>query len=96
VFISLFLAYRYYVQASAVGAQGFKFAGMSADMLLKVNEYALGLRDGSIELPPQPTELIKENRRLKDELHIMFTKLQNYEVTNMIFKCFTLRVLVLA
>ena len=66
-------------QAASVGEQGFKYAGMSAEMLLKVNEFATGLRDGVIELQPPPSELLKENRRLKDELQTMFAKLQNYE-----------------
>lgn len=42
----------------SVGEQGFKFAGMSAEMLMKVNEFASNLRDGVIELQPQPSEVM--------------------------------------
>lgn len=43
----------------SLGEQGFKFAGMSAEMLMKVNEFASNLRDGAIELQPQPSEVMR-------------------------------------
>jgi hypothetical protein len=66
-------------QAAAVGEQGFQFAGMSAEMIMRVNEFAAGLREGAVEMPPQPSDLMKDNRRLRDELQVMQIKLQNYE-----------------
>lgn len=56
-------------QAGALGEQGFRFAGMDAEMLVRVNEFASALREGR-EVPAEPraSELLKENRRLREEL----------------------------
>lgn len=68
-------------QAGSVGEQGFKFQSMSADQLVKVNEFAISLRDGKLDLPlnDRSAELLAENRKLKDEAKIMTLKLEKYE-----------------
>lgn len=68
-------------QAGSIGEQGFKFQGMSADMLVKVNEFATSLREGNVELPlnDRSAELLAENRKLKDEIQIFSAKVERYE-----------------
>ncbi|CAM9286438.1 unnamed protein product, partial [Ectocarpus fasciculatus] len=68
-------------QAGSVGEQGFKFQGMSPDMLVKVNEFASSLREGKVDLPldNRSAELLADNRKLKDELKIMSLKNEKFE-----------------
>ena len=68
-------------QVGAIGEQGFKFQGMTADMLMKVNEFAVNLRDGNIELPvdDRSSSLLKENKRLRDDIKSLDLKIDRYE-----------------
>jgi hypothetical protein len=64
-----------------VGEQGFKYAGMDSEMLIKINEFAMNLKKGSLELPlnDQSIILLKELKLLKDDKKIMMLKLERYE-----------------
>lgn len=68
--------------AGLIGEQGFKYAGMSADQLMHVNEFAANLRDGKLDLPlnDRSHELLKENKKLKDELNARKLTLERYEL----------------
>ena len=68
-------------QAGVIGEQGFKFQGMGSDMLLLVNEFATNLREGKVDLPlnDRSAELLKENRKLKDEEKAMKLRIERYE-----------------
>lgn len=68
-------------QAASIGEQGFKYAGMTPDMLLQVNDFAANLREGKIELPlnDRSQVLLKENRTLKADAEAMKLKLERYE-----------------
>jgi len=68
-------------QAGSIGEQGFKYAGMSPDMLIKVNEFAANLRDGKLELPvdDRSSELLKANKRLRDEIRGLNLQIERYE-----------------
>jgi len=68
-------------QAGAVGEQGFKFTGLSADQLVKINEYAMNLRDGVNEPPREqrPIELLKENAKLKEDVKMLGLMMERYE-----------------
>lgn len=68
-------------QAGLIGEQGFKFQGMDSAMLVSVNEFASNLREGKIELPlnDRSAELLKENRRLRDEQKAMNLRIERYE-----------------
>jgi len=68
-------------QAGSIGEQGFKFAGMTPEQLVKVNEFAAGLREGKIELPvdDRSAKLLKENKRLREEREGLQMQLQGYE-----------------
>ena len=68
-------------QAGLIGEQGFKFQGMDAESLVIVNEFASNLREGKLDLPlnDRSVELLKENRRLKDEQKAMNLRLERYE-----------------
>jgi len=68
-------------QIGAVGEEGFKYAGMSPDMILKVNEFAASLRDGKIELPldDRSKELLDENRDLRHECKVLKLTVERYE-----------------
>ena len=69
-------------QAGAVGEQGFKYAGLTADQLVKVNMFATNLRDGSIELPvdDRSAKLLRENHRLREEVDILRTSRVNSDM----------------
>jgi hypothetical protein len=49
---------------------GFKFPGLTPDLLIKINDFAINLRDGKLELPldDRSKELLKENQQLKTEM----------------------------
>lgn len=68
-------------QAGSIGEQGFKYAGMSPDMLIKVNEFAANLRDGNMQLPvdDRSSELLKANKRLRDEIRGLNLQIERYE-----------------
>jgi hypothetical protein len=68
-------------QAGVLGAAGFKYAGMDAEMLVRVNEFAAALREGRDLIPTadRPSELLRENRRLKEEARVFQTKLELFE-----------------
>ena len=68
-------------QAGMIGEQGFKFQGMNSAMLVTVNEFASNLREGKVDLPlnDRSAELLKENRRLKDEQKAMNLRIERYE-----------------
>ena len=68
-------------QAGVIGEQGFRFQGMGSDMLLLVNEFATNLREGKVDLPlnDRSAELLKENRKLKDEEKAMKLRIERYE-----------------
>jgi hypothetical protein len=68
-------------QAGAIGEQGFKYQGMSPEMLVKVNEFATNLREGRVELPldDRSAELLKENKKLKEDLKLITLKAEKYE-----------------
>ena len=68
-------------QAGMIGEQGFKFQGMSSEMLVSVNEFASNLREGKVSLPlnDRSAELLKENRRLKEEERTMKLLIERYE-----------------
>jgi hypothetical protein len=68
-------------QAGLIGEQGFKFQGMNSAMLVTVNEFASNLREGKVELPlnDRSAELLKENRRLRDEQKAMNLRVERYE-----------------
>lgn len=68
-------------QAGAVGEAGFKYAGMTADQLMKVNEFALRLRDGKTDLPlnDRSKELLYENKRLREEIQVRSLQVERYE-----------------
>lgn len=57
--------------------KGFQFSGFTPDLLVKVNEFALNLRDGKIELPldDRSRQLLKENKILKEEINTLRSKL---------------------
>jgi chromosome segregation ATPase len=56
--------------AGSYSADGFKFAGLDADQLIQVNEFAVSLRDGKLQLPlnDRSRELFKEVEKLRNEL----------------------------
>jgi hypothetical protein len=64
-----------------LGEQGFKYAGLDSEMLMKINEFAMNLKDGNVDLPlnDQSIILLKELKLLKDEKKIMILKLERYE-----------------
>lgn len=68
-------------QAGAFGAEGFKFTGLNADQLMRVNEYAMNLRDGIDEIPKEqrPIELLRENAKLKEDCKMMTLMMERYE-----------------
>jgi hypothetical protein len=68
-------------QAGVVGEQGFKYAGMTADQLMKVNEFATNLKDGIIELPlnDRSTELLRETRQLSDDIKMLKLQIEAFE-----------------
>lgn len=68
-------------QAGLVGEQGFKYQGMTADMLVKVNEFASNLRDGNVELPldDRSSSLLRENKKLREEIQGFEMKIERYE-----------------
>ena len=67
-------------QAGALGEQGFRFAGMDADMLVQVNEFATALREGrKVSSEPRASELLKQNRKLKEELAELKLRLELLE-----------------
>jgi hypothetical protein len=65
-------------QAGSIGEQGFKFAGMNSEMLVIVNDFATNLREGKMDLPlhDRSVELLKENKRLKEEQREMNLRYQ--------------------
>lgn len=69
-------------QAATFGEDGFKYAGMSPEQLLKVNEFASNLRDGRIELPldNRSSQLLKDNRQLREDLRLAQLKINRYEL----------------
>lgn len=68
-------------QAASIGEQGFKYTGMSPDMLLLVNDFASNLRDGKVELPlnDRSRTLLGENNSLKDEIGLLRLQVERYE-----------------
>lgn len=68
-------------QAGLIGEQGFKFQGMNSAMLVTVNEFASNIREGKVDLPlnDRSAELLKENRRLRDEQKAMNLRIERYE-----------------
>lgn len=68
-------------QAGSIGEQGFKYAGMSPEQLVKVNEFASNLRDGKIELPvdDRSAKLLKENKRIREDRDSLQMQVQRYE-----------------
>lgn len=50
-------------------------------MLVKVNEFAMSLRDGTLQLPMdnRSAELLQENRRLKNDMALLSAKVDKYE-----------------
>ena len=68
-------------QAASIGEQGFKYTGMSPDMLLQVNDFASNLRDGKVELPlnDRSRTLLGENNSLKDEIGLLRLQVERYE-----------------
>jgi chromosome segregation ATPase len=68
-------------QAASIGEQGFKYAGMTPDMLLQVNDFAANLREGKLELPlnDRSQALLKENRSLKADMETLKLRLERYE-----------------
>lgn len=68
-------------QAGMIGEQGFKFQGMSSEMLVSVNEFASNLREGKVSLPlnDRSAELLRENRKLKEEERTMKLLIERYE-----------------
>jgi hypothetical protein len=64
-----------------LGEQGFKYAGLDSEMLIKINEFAMNLKEGNVELPlnDQSIILLKELKLLKDDKKIMILKLERYE-----------------
>ena len=68
-------------QAGLVGEQGFKYQGMTADMLVKVNEFASNLRDGNVDLPldDRSSSLLRENKKLREEVQAFEMKVERYE-----------------
>lgn len=69
-------------QAGMVGEEGFKYAGMPPELLVKVNEFAANLRDGRIELPVdnRSSELLKENRKLREDMKVLEMTVKRYEL----------------
>jgi hypothetical protein len=69
-------------QAASIGEQGFKYAGMTPDMLLQVNDFAANLREGRVELPlnDRSQALLKENRLLKADIETLRLRLERYEM----------------
>ena len=68
-------------QAGVIGEKGFKYAGMTAEQLMRVNEFANNLKDGIVELPitDRSSELLKENRYLRDEIKTLNIKIEGFE-----------------
>ena len=69
-------------QAASFGENGFKYAGMTPEQLLKVNEFANNLREGRTELPldNRSTSLLKDNRQLREDLRLAQLKINRYEL----------------
>lgn len=67
--------------AGSIGEQGFKYAGMSPDMLVKVNEFAASLRDGKLELPinDRSRELLEENKKLREKNQSLQLLVERFE-----------------
>jgi chromosome segregation ATPase len=68
-------------QAASIGEQGFKYTGMTPDMLLQVNDFATSLREGRVELPlnDRSQVLLKENRTLKADVEALKLRIERYE-----------------
>jgi outer membrane murein-binding lipoprotein Lpp len=68
-------------QAGVVGEKGFKYAGMTAEQLMKVNEFASNLKDGIVELPlnDRSAELLKENRMQNDNIRMLKIQIESLE-----------------
>ena len=68
-------------QAGLIGEQGFKFLGMDSESLVLVNEFASNLREGKMELPlnDRSVNLLKENKKLKDDQKSMSLRVERYE-----------------
>lgn len=68
-------------QAGSFSAEGFKYAGMTAEQLVKVNEFAASVRDGRIELPlnDRSSELLKVNRGLQDDINALKAQMLRLE-----------------
>ena len=66
-------------QAATFGENGFKYAGMSPEQLLKVNEFASNLRDGRVELPldNRSAQLLKDGRQLREDLRLAQLKIKS-------------------
>lgn len=69
-------------QAATFGEEGFKYGGMSPEMLLQVNEFASNLREGKLTLPVdnRTHDLLKDNRKLQEDLKIQKLTLERYEL----------------
>jgi chromosome segregation ATPase len=76
-------------QAGSIGENGFKYSGMDAQMLVKVNEFASNLRNG-IEVPildNRSQELYDKNRKLEKQIQSLEEDLEraNFDLKNMKF-----------
>ena len=67
--------------AGTYSEQGFKYSGMTAEQLTMVNEFASNLRHGSVELPlnDRSNELLKENKKLREDFSVFQIKIERYE-----------------
>ena len=66
--------------AGSFGEQGFKFAGMRPEQLMKVTEFANNLRDGNLELPSGDPELIRENKKFKNHVAELENRIQTMQI----------------
>jgi chromosome segregation ATPase len=69
-------------QVAVVNAdKGLKFAGLDADQMLKVNEFALSLRDGKVVLPldDRSFELAQRVKALESQVHARDAQIEKLE-----------------
>ena len=67
--------------AGSIGEQGFKYANMSPEQLIQVNEFASNLRDGKLVLPEnnRSRELLDDNKKLREKNQSLQLLVERFE-----------------
>ncbi len=67
--------------AGSIGEQGFKYANMTPEQLIQVNEFASNLRDGKLVLPEnnRSRELLDDNKKLREKNQSLQLLVERFE-----------------